>query len=277
MNGSSHVGQGTRHSVIRFGGRGLVVAVTLACATLRPAGETPLRVMTYNIQSGGGDLDGTVAAIRAAAPDVVGLQEVDVHWAERSGFVDEARALGERLGMTVRFAPIYQLPSPDRTGATREFGVALLSRFRVVAFRNDTLTRLSTQVPNATPQPMPGLLDATLDVRGTPVRVLVTHLDYRTDPRVRERQVAETLTYLDARPTLLLGDLNATPDAPELRPLLARLYDVSGPAPTYPAEAPTKHIDYVLASAQFRARSATVVDTRASDHRPVVVELTLAR
>jgi endonuclease/exonuclease/phosphatase family metal-dependent hydrolase len=271
------VRQATFQPVVRLARTAALVALAAACATLRPAAETTLRVMTYNIQSGGGNLDAT-AAIRAQSPDVVGLQEVDVHWAERSGFADQASALGARLGMTVRFAHIYALSADAAGGPAREFGVALLSRYRVTSWRNDTLTRLSTQVPNATPAPAPGLLEATLDVRGTPVRVFVTHLDYRADPAVRATQAAEMAAYLDARPaepTLVLGDLNATPDAPELRPLLARLRAVPAPAPTYPAESPTKRIDYVLVSPHFRVRRASVPDTRASDHRPVVAELVL--
>jgi endonuclease/exonuclease/phosphatase family metal-dependent hydrolase len=239
--------------------------------------------MSYNIQYGGGDLDGTAAAIRAAAPDVVALQEVDVHWAERSGFADQAAALGARLGMEVRFAPIYRLPGADPTRPPREFGVALLSRYPIVRFENDSLTRLSTQDANATPAPAPGLLDATIDVRGTRVRVLTTHLDYRADPAVRACQVAEllALTGPSGTPTLLLGDLNAPPDAPELQPLLRRLRDAwphsAGPGLTYPAAAPTKRIDYVLVSPDVRVRAARVPDTRASDHRPVVVDLVLGR
>ena len=78
-------------------------------------------------------------------------------------------------------------------------------------------------------------------------------------------------------PTLVLGDLNAPPDAPELAPLLARLTDAwpasAGPGFTYPADKPEKRIDYVLVSPHFRVRSATVPTTEASDHRPVVVDL----
>ena len=79
-------------------------------------------------------------------------------------------------------------------------------------------------------------------------------------------------------PTLLLGDLNATPDAPELRPLFQRLRDTMadrGEALTYPADAPAKRIDYILASPQFQTRSAAIPATTASDHRPVIVELVM--
>ena len=238
--------------------------------------------MSYNIQSGGGNLDGTIAAIRDASPDIVALQEVDIHWAERSQFVDQASVLGQRLGMQVRFARIYRIPLAGATAAPpREFGIALLSRYPIISWRNDTLTRLSTQEPNPTPTPMPGLLEATIDVGGTIVRVFNTHLDYRSDPRVRVQQVTEMLSYIGAlrTPTVVFGDLNAKPDSSELQPLLHRLHDAwpasLGPGFTYPADAPSERIDYVLVSPQFRVRSATVPITTASDHRPVVVDLLL--
>jgi len=239
--------------------------------------------MTYNIRSGNGDLSGTAAAIRDVAPDLVALQEVDVHWALRSNFADQATELGRQLGMAVRFAGIYRLPPSGDTMPPREFGVALLSRYPIVRFVNDSLMRLSTQEQNPQPRRMPGLLDATIDVAVVRLRVLDTHLDYRADPRVREAQVAEILEYVGSSPkrSILCGDLNAGPNAPELQPLFARLRDSwrssNDSGFTYPAEQPTKRIDYVLTTPELRVRSTRVVRTLASDHRPVVAELTLGR
>jgi len=262
----------------------IVVACSVACAQLNvgaaPAAGIPLRVMTYNIRSGNGDLGGTAAAIRAQRPDIVALQEVDVHWSTRSDFADEATEIGRRLDMQVRFAPIYVIPDSDATKPAREFGVALLSRYPVRALRNDTITRLSTQAENPVPVPMPGLLDATLDVHGNMIHVLDTHLDYRRDPGVRATQAREMIAHVDtAVPTLVFGDMNASPGAPELQPLLTLLHDAwpaaNGSGFTYPAEAPTERIDYVLISSHFRVRGASVPVTEASDHRPVVVDLLL--
>lgn len=240
--------------------------------------------MTYNIQSGHGDIDRTAATIHELSPDIVGLEEVDVHWADRSGFVDQANRLGESLGMAVRFAHIYELPGATVDAPKREFGVALLSRYPIVAWENDTLTRLSTQMENPVPTRMPGLLAATVDVHGTRVRVFVTHLDYRKDPSVRRTQVVEMLARIGAvdSPTLLLGDLNASPDAAELRPLFARMHDswltTAGPGFTYPADTPNERIDYVLVSPNAKVETAFVpVVPSASDHRPVVVDLSFGR
>lgn len=236
--------------------------------------------MTFNIHAGHNDLDRTASTIREAGAHIVALQEVDVHWDARSGFADQATALGEKLGMQVRFAPIYSLPGASGA-ARREYGVAVLSRYPIVEWRNHLLTRLSTVQAGTAATPAPGFLEAVIDVNGTLVRVFDTHLDYRADPAVRRTQVAETLALIGdgSAPTLLAGDFNAPPDAPELQLLFARLRDTwpaRGDAGlTYPADNPVKRIDYVLASRHFRVQSARVIVTESSDHRPVVVELLL--
>jgi len=269
----------------------LLAAMAAACSPARSGGraavpERALRVMTYNIEAGNGNLDRTAETIRGSAAQIVALQEVDVHWAERSRFDDQATLLADALGMHVRFAPIYQFPANDSTKPPREYGIALLSKFPIVSWINHPLTRLSTQqsaaVPAAVPAPMPGFLEATIDFRGTRIRVFNTHLDYRADPQVRRQQVAEMLSFVGnpSMPTVLLGDLNAPPKALELQPLLGRLRDswpsAAGPGFTYPASEPVRRIDYVLTSPHFLVRAARVPVTLASDHRPVIVDLELA-
>lgn len=250
------------------------------CAPLRSTERQPIIVVTYNIQAGAGNLQKIVEELRAMNADLVALQEVDVHWHARSGFVHQAAELAQALGVEMRFAPIYRLPG-DSGRPMREFGVALLSKHRIESARNDSLTRLSTQHANATPARMPGLLNAIVNVRGTRINVLTAHLDYRADPAVRQAQVSEILRILsDTMRTILAGDLNATPDAAELQPLFARLSDVwppnDSPGYTYPASAPTKRIDYILVSRLWPGAVAVVPGTSA-DHRPVRASLFLVR
>ena len=84
-----------------------LAAAAAACAHVQPRDSAvPLRVVTYNIRAGNGDIARTAETMRRLAPDIVGLQEVDVHWSERSRFEDQATFLGRVLGMQVRFAPI---------------------------------------------------------------------------------------------------------------------------------------------------------------------------
>lgn len=251
----------------------------------------PLRVATYNIHAGAGadnvfDLDRQASALRALHADVIGLQEVDVHWGTRSQDLDVARELAERLGMRVSFAPIYSLDPASAGEPRREFGVAVLSRYPIRSAANHEITRLSTQDPNPVPAPAPGFGEVTLKVRGVPVQVFVTHLDYRADPSVRVAQVADTRRIMAAERSavpgarqVLLGDFNATPDASELAPLWQELRD-AGPegGVTYPADVPVKRIDYVAVGSGIDVRTVSVPDEPvASDHRPVVAEVGVRR
>jgi endonuclease/exonuclease/phosphatase family metal-dependent hydrolase len=266
-------------------------AVTPAVAGPHPGRDVPIRVATYNIHAGAGedgqyDLERTADAIRHLHADVVGLQEVDVHWGARSEWADTARELADRLGMQVFFAPIYSLDPPAEGQPRREYGVAVLSEWPIVSATNHLLTRLSTVVPDPVPTPMPGFAEVVVEKQGARVHVYSTHLDYRADPSVRQTQVDETLDILadDAGESrVLVGDLNATPDAPELAPLWPVLTDAWAAAPgdgtglTYPAITPTKRIDYVTASTEVKVVRSRVVDTAASDHRPVVADLVVRR
>lgn len=273
----------------------VVVAVLLTTVLTSPGaasagpghGPRVLRVMSYNIHTGIGadgaaDLGRVASVISEADVDVVALQEVDVHWADRSGYADQATELARLTGMSVYFAPIYDLDPEPGYKERRRYGVAVLSRHPILSATNHEITRSSTVDPDAKPEPMPGFAEVVVSVRGMPVHVYNTHLDYRPDPTIRSRQVAETLDILRQDPPrahqLLLGDFNAEPAAPELAPLFERLRDAWGGREgglTYPAEDPTKRIDYITVGGDVRVLNASVPAVEASDHRPVVATLLL--
>lgn len=277
-----------------------VACMTLAAATILPAAaSTPgpvtrsrpisIRVTSYNIQHGADstntfDLAATARAIRRTGADIVGLEEVDKHWSDRSDWQDESARLADMLGMHVYFAPIYDLAPPVDDAPRRKYGLAILSRYPIEQTTNHSITRLSSQGENPEPGPAPGFPEVVVDIDGTPVHVYATHLDFREDPSVRETQVAETLDILaddgdDAR-QVLMGDFNAAPGAPELAPLWAELTDMwsaagAGPGFTFPATEPTERIDYIAASANIVGSGirTRVPEVLASDHRPVTAQL----
>ncbi len=289
--------------------RRIASLVTLACSLFVLAGAVPaaasvplpaarqvalrvaLRVATYNIHAGAGmdnqfDLVRQADAIRAMHADVVGLEEVDVHWGARSEWRDLTQELAELLDMDVYFGHIYSLDPPTEGAPRREYGIAILSHYPIVHAENHEITRLSTQDPNPTPAPAPGFPEAVVDVQGALVHVYATHLDYRADPTVRQLQVADTDRIMaedgDGAQQVLLGDFNATPDAPELAPLWDRLTDAwyathGTGGESYPADVPVKRIDYVTVSRGVTVTSCEVPVTLASDHRPVVADLVVTR
>jgi endonuclease/exonuclease/phosphatase (EEP) superfamily protein YafD len=81
---------------------------------------------------------------------------------------------------------------------------------------------------------------------------------------------------------VLVGDMNATPDSEELKPLFAAFQDAWStlhhlPGYTFSAINPTKRIDYIFASEGIEVNNAEVIHNLASDHLPVIADVTLAR
>lgn len=261
------------------------LAVSLACAsapkvtpTVLDALETDvsreacdLRVMTFNIQSAKRGLDGVATVIRAAAPDIVALQEVDVG-SRRAHGLNQAAELAARTGLSHH---VHFRTTELHGGA---YGVALLSRFPIVSHAQYPLPVSKGSEPRT-------LGHVVLEVDGREVSVYATHLTQRPfNADVRKRQSVAILKHLeqDARPKVLMGDLNDDPDSIPVRLLRRELTDAfaatgQGPAGTYPLPLflPTLRIDYVLSDEAFAPRASRVLRVDASDHYPVVADLHL--
>ena len=236
-----------------------------------------LPVLTYNIHGGVGidgvlDLDRIADVVAGTGAELVALQEVDRYRREQSGFADQAGHLAQRLGMHLAYAACLD-DEPAHPGAGRaQYGTALLSTRPLV----DVTTTLLPCFPGSEQR---GLLEATVEVGGTALRLLGTHLQWDSED---ERLVqAEAITaVLDDRPTLLLGDLNTTPGSPAYRCLAARLEDAwtlvgEGEGHTFDAEPPPRRIDYVWVGGGVRAVTAQVLPSVASDHSALRVEVSV--
>ena len=261
----------------------VIVVVVAAMATAASAEVHPrdreLTVMTFNIHHGVGadgqlDLGRIADVIRSSGADVVALQEVDRHFGERSAFADQAAELGRALHMHVAYGANLDLEPLVPGQPRRQYGNAVLSRHRIRSSRNILLPR-----PDGEEQR--GLLEVDLRVRGVPVRVYATHLQHNSaeSRRLQAEAILQALTSSDSS-TVLLGDLNAQPEDPEIVLLLQELVDAwmqagLGPGYTYSATDPHARIDYVLHSDDVVSRVAAVLATDVSDHLPVVVTVVL--
>jgi endonuclease/exonuclease/phosphatase family metal-dependent hydrolase len=237
--------------------------------------------MTFNIHHGEGtdgvlDLERVAGVIEDAGPDVVGLQEVDRHWSERSGFADQALWLARRLGMNVVYGANLDLDPPAPGAPRRQYGNAILTRHRVIEWDN-------TLLPRSGPHEQRGLLRARLRAHEVPLLVCATHLQYGdAGERIAQTGAVRELIGAPEEPVVLLGDLNAAPGAPEIRGLTEDMPDAwaeagAGEGHTYDSLTPYIRIDYVLTSPEVVARTAAVVttDPGASDHLPVTAEILL--
>lgn len=250
--------------------------------------EITSRITTYNMHAGIGmdgnyDLDRIANTIRETGADIIGLQEVDVHWGSRSNHENTIKQLAEKLNMEYFFAPIYDLDPSADDDPRRQYGVAVLSKYPILNAENRQITRLSTQDSDPAPRPAPGFLEAQINIDGANVWFYVTHLDYRSDPTVREMQVTDMFEIMSEHNyNILVGDMNAPPEADELKPLFNWFDDAwdvkhEGPGHTYPAESPVKRIDYIFTSPRMKVNETIVYPSMASDHLPVSTEVTLVK
>jgi endonuclease/exonuclease/phosphatase family metal-dependent hydrolase len=228
--------------------------------------ELRLRVMSYNVGGHGArwsrrHVENVARAISEAAPDVVGLQEVH-RGTKHSRLEDQAETLARLTGMSVRFGKSFDL-------GPGEFGNAVLTRGEV---RSSVIHLL----------PGPGeprtLLHTVVGLPKSEVHFYVTHLAAwgrwgRTARSVQIGGLVERLKQSNG-PFVLVGDLNAPPNAPEIGTLMAaEMFRMCGDDVAFTHRYMRQRIDYVFADPGWTTTSYQVIRSGPSDHWPVLVEL----
>ncbi len=231
------------------------------------------------------------AFIAGLDADIVALQEVAL--LSRDGdLVDNAGDLGRQLGMAVRYAAVrsFDVVEDGELRGVGCFGNALLSSRRVHGARSVALPRAAADAlvePPGADHPAAGVryADAPAGIR-EPRCLLVADLAGLTVGTAHFSHVGSGERLLQSRatvvafgnrsPAVLLGDLNAPIEAPELAPF-ADWTDGFGVPAGDPARNSTDdghRIDHVL------ARGASVSSCRVareagglSDHYPIVAEV----
>jgi endonuclease/exonuclease/phosphatase family metal-dependent hydrolase len=265
----------------------MLAMLAMACASRMPtSAPATLRVLVYNIHAGKDaagveNLERVGEIVRGSGADIALLQEVDRN-TRRSGGVDQPAVLARLTGLHAAFGSTL-----DYQGG--EYGIAILSRWPITS---DTLIAL----PIDPPQPRSG---GSYEPRGalraeiaSPTGVIVavnTHLDASGDDRWRRQEVRTVLRIADSARArvgarlLVGGDFNSTPESVVQDTIRSGpLHDVwptcgRGDGYTYPARSSVKRIDYLYVDRGLQCTGAEVLDTDASDHRPLLVSLTMER
>lgn len=249
-----------------------------------------MRVATFNIHNGIGldanyDLDRIAATIQAVGPDIIGLQEIGRHWDAASSWDDQVATLADDLAMHCFMAPIYTLESPTPHDPPRQFGCAFLSRYPILNEENHDLVRIHTFAPEKGPQQMPGLGMIQLNVDNQTWYVYNTHLAWQS-AQLRRRQIEQMKLLVREEtkrnsPFIVMGDFNAEPAASEMEDVFRVWRDAwqaagSSHGHTFPADKPSKRIDYIFVSSHVHVRAAQVVPTVGSDHCLLVADLSIS-
>ena len=233
-----------------------------------------IRVLTYNIYHGATmnydfDLSRIAKVIDSLKPDIVALQEVDFK-TNRARKMDLMTELGHLTGLS----PLFGRAMYYDDG---EYGEGILSRYSFVQTKRNLLPYSENHEPRAA-------LEVLIKLpSGDTIRFVGTHLDHTEDPLDRINQCAE-INKIYAKndyPSILAGDLNATPNSKEIN-LLKTIWTISDKhsKATFPSSKPDRKVDYIM----YRPKNQwkviehkTIQDEIASDHCAVfaILELSL--
>ena len=243
-------------------------------------GSDPIRFVSYNVHSGfniDGELDVSAIAqvIADTRADVVGLQEVP-----RGQLLSANVDLLTLLQLELGFEYVAFFGTTDSA-----WGNAILSRFPIADVDTDYLPRVGTPMRR-------GYLGAIIETGDRDILVISTHLQHVNDSSVHDEDPEGDLlpvhteqinTILEewggVSPAVLMGDFNARPDWAQIE-----MVEVAGWVDSW-AEAgtgdgftsnsadPMHRIDYIFHTPDMTAVDAGVILSTASDHFPVVADL----
>jgi endonuclease/exonuclease/phosphatase family metal-dependent hydrolase len=218
--------------------------------------------------SGKIDIDGIVNAINKVKPDVVALQEVDVN-TQRSGKIDEATLIAEKLGMQVFFAKAIDYDDG-------EYGLAILSKFEM---SNHEINRLSLKADAKAELRILQTVILNLP-KGKKIKFGNTHLDVlNTGNRELQAEEIVNLAKKENLPFILAGDWNANVGSTTLNILDSVFTRTCTTCPvTCPGDGEQGAIDFIAFAKNhsFKVTNYKVYsqDT-SSDHYPISVKLKL--
>ena len=263
----------------------LCLSIVLASSACRTPDVATIRVATLNIAHGTGlaltrlglsrqaceaNLSAIADVLRRVGPDVVALQEADLHtpWA---GDFDQVGFLARAAGYPSRFRGLHV----DRVvlGAPVRYGTALLSH-RSLANRESTAF-------DTGPLDTKGFVAADVDFDGRTVTVVSVHLDFAS-AATRRQQVRLMVASLKPHnsPLIVMGDLNSGWDIDDdAVQQLARALNLQAFQPTadalrtYPSAARRRRLDWILISDELEFVDYRNWPERLSDHLGVSAEL----
>jgi endonuclease/exonuclease/phosphatase family metal-dependent hydrolase len=241
-----------------------------------------VKVISYNIHYCVGtdnihNIERIADVINESGAEIIGLNEVDNEFSQRSNFINQAKRLADKLKMHHIFGAAVE----EKNGEIG-FGNVILSKYKPDSTVNYILPKKAGEESRA-------CLSAVFSVNDKRIRFLVTHLDH-IDAETRKKQINCVLQIaLDSDiASVIVGDFNHEANAgidgfwSEFRRKFHSAFDLAG---TGEAETfygtKSKVIDFIFTNSHlahcvkksyvFRSKNAMV----ASDHLPLIAEIVI--
>lgn len=241
--------------------------ICLLAMALSVHSQDYLKLMSYNIRNAKG-MDNVRNVQRIAnviineMPDVVAIQEID-SMTTRSNQTYVLGEIAERTQMYANYAPAISFQGG-------KYGIGILSKEKPLSIKT---------------YPLPGREEERMLMVAEfeDYFFACTHLSLTEEDRLASLDIFKRSAETSNKPFFLAGDLNDTPDSKFIQGLQKDFQVLtSTKASTYPSTEPKETIDYIAAwkptNTSFAALSSQVVEEPlASDHRPISVNLRMAK
>ena len=241
--------------------------ICLLAMALSVHSQDYLKLMSYNIRNAKG-MDNVRNVQRIAnviineMPDVVAIQEID-SMTTRSNQTYVLGEIAERTQMYANYAPAISFQGG-------KYGIGILSKEKPLSIKT---------------YPLPGREEERMLMVAEfeDYFFACTHLSLTEEDRLASLDIFKRSAETSNKPFFLGGDLNDTPDSKFIQGLQKDFQVLtSTKASTYPSTEPKETIDYIAAwkptNTSFAALSSQVVEEPlASDHRPISVNLRMAK
>jgi len=231
-------------------------------------------IISWNIWKGK-HTDKVIAFLKEQNADIVCLQEIMQQEIEGMTY-NTATTIAQALGYQNIYFKSF---TTDRHTPVFDLGDAILTRFPIVSSSVHALSSMEEYKGNSVTEPR-NAIEATLDLHGTELTILNTHLGYSegfTESTIRTQQTEKLLKLIQNPKTILAGDFNSLPKSSVIKSVseLMNNTDIEMTKPTYfdlkDSQNTPQRIDYVFLSRDIKTRSFEIIESSASDHFPLKV------
>ncbi len=228
-----------------------------------------IKAVTFNIQhcavfpTDKIDFNAFAEKIRSFDADVIGLNEVRGAGV-RKDYQAQAEILAEKTGYRCYFACATEI------GRGNPYGNAVLTRLPVKALE-------TIPIPDPVPRRYDGYYETRCLLKMTLAQpdatFLITH--FGLNPDEQENALRTVLENIGDGKTVLMGDLNVTPDSPVIARLREHMTDAATAAEpgaallSFPSDKPDRKIDYIFTKGNITAKNCRIVPGVLSDHLPL--------
>ena len=245
----------------------LCIGATTAHAA-EPSDTIRLRVMTYNLRLGElATLEELAQHISAFKPDVVALQEVDIHTQRAMCKHQNGKDFISTLAYHTGMFGIYGKTINYRGGYE---GIGMLTRFPYISIKKVPLPNPQNTEPRVA-------LVVTCEAGADTLCLAATHLDVvAIETRNIQANYLCDVLQKQPYPVVLAGDFNARHYTETIQKIMNnRMAPMTNDDMTFPAWNPFLKLDYIYTwpTEQWQLNGTQTVQSQLSDHLPIVSDI----